>query len=119
MTRVHVLLVEDERDLRLLVEDALTHRGIEVTVARNGAEALEQLRRSGDFSHVVTDVCMPEGVSGLQVASEALERHPSMQVIVVSGYQRSQLPPIPDTMSFLAKPYRMHQLFDALGAGSA
>lgn len=113
---IHVLLVEDEPDLRLLVEDALSLRGIEVTVARNGAEALEQLRGPGAFSHVVTDVCMPEGVTGLEVANEALQRRPSMQVIVVSGYQRSQLPPIPDTMSFLPKPYRMHQLFAALGA---
>lgn len=119
MTPLHVLLVEDEPDLRLLVEDALSHRGIEVTVAKNGAEALERLRGSGGYSHVVTDVCMPEGVSGLQVANEALERHPSVQVIVVSGYQRSQLPPIPHTMSFLPKPYRMHQLFAALGAEGA
>lgn len=116
MTPIHVLLVEDEPDLRLLVEDALSHRGIEVTVARNGAEALEHLRGTGDFSHVVTDVCMPQGVTGLQVANEALERHPSARVIVVSGYQRSQLPPLLDAMTFLAKPYRMHQLFAALGA---
>ena len=115
MTPLHVLLVEDDPDLRLLVEDALSHRGIEVTVARNGVEALERLRGSRGYSHVVTDVCMPEGVTGLQVANEALERHPSVQVIVVSGYQRSQLPPIPETMTFLAKPYRMHQLFAALG----
>ena len=119
MTQTHVLLVEDEQDLRLLVEDALSHRGIDVTVAKNGAEALERLRGPAAFSHVITDVCMPEGISGLEVASTAMERDPAMQVIVVSGFQRSQLPPIPDTMTFLAKPYRMKQLFAALGAGTA
>ncbi len=119
MTDPHILLVEDEEDLRMIVEDALSDRGFVVTAARNGVEALEYLREPHAFSHLVTDVSMPEGVSGLDVASEALQRHPQMEVIVVSGYQRSQLPPIPDTMVFLPKPYRIHQLLAALQTSAA
>ncbi|MEO6169949.1 MAG: response regulator [Lysobacter sp.] len=114
MDQAHILLVEDEDDLRMIVEDALSARGFTVTAARNGVEALRYLRQPNAFSHLVTDVSMPEGVSGLDVASEALQRRPDMEVIVVSGYQRSQLPPIPETMVFLPKPYRMNQLLSAL-----
>ena len=114
MADTHILLVEDEEDLRMIVEDALSDRGLTVTAAKNGVEALQYLREPNAFSHLVTDVSMPEGVSGLDVASEALQRRPDMEVIVVSGYQRSQLPPIPDTMVFLPKPYRMIQLLAAL-----
>lgn len=114
MPQTHVLLVEDEEDLRMIVEDALSDRGFTVTAAKNGVEALERLREPHDFSHVVTDVSMPEGVSGLEVADAALQHRPDVRVIVVSGYQRSQLPPIPDTMVFLPKPYRVNQLLAAL-----
>ena len=114
MTDKHVLLVEDEEDLRLIIGDVLSDRGFTVTSARNGVEALQYLRESNAFSHLVTDVNMPEGISGLDVAIEARQRHPELEVVVVSGYQRSQLPPIPDTMMFLPKPYRMTQLLAAL-----
>ena len=67
----HVLFVEDEVDLRELIEDALTDLGYTVTVAGNGREALARLQGPLQFSHVVTDVSMPEGVSGLDVAAEA------------------------------------------------
>lgn len=119
MTDTHVLLVEDEEDLRMIIEEALSDRGFTVTAARNGVEALRYLREPNVFSHLVTDVSMPEGVCGLDVASEALQRRPGMEVVVVSGYQRSQLPPIPDTMVFLPKPYRLNQLLAALEKSAA
>ncbi len=119
MAQNHVLLVEDEEDLRLIVGDALSFCGFAVTTARDGVEALARLREPNEFSHLVTDVSMPEGVSGLDVADAALQRQPELRVIVVSGYQRSQLPPIPDSVVFLPKPYRMHQLLAALEAPKA
>lgn len=117
--RPHVLLVEDEQDLREIVEDALSFRGFTITPVCNGVEALARLRQPHSFSHVVTDVNMPEGVSGLEVAAAALAQHPQLRVIVASGYQRSQLPPIPDAAAFLPKPYRMHQLLAALDETAA
>lgn len=110
----HVLFVEDEDDLRGIIQDALAQHGYQVTLARNGREALEHLRR-GAFSHVVTDVSMPEGVSGLDIAAQALQQRPSPRVVVASGYQRSQLAPLPEGAHFLPKPYRIRQLLAALG----
>lgn len=113
-TSLHVLFVEDEDDLRLIMHGALSDHGYEVTMARNGREALEQLQGRHGFSHVVTDVSMPEGVSGLVVAAQALSQQPRPRVVVASGYQRSQLEHLPEGAHFLSKPYRIRQLLAAL-----
>ena len=109
-----LLFVEDEDDLRSIMHDALSSHGYDVTIARNGREALEQLAGSHRFSHVITDVSMPQGVSGLEVAAQALRQQPRPRVVVASGYQRSQLEQLPDGVHFLAKPYRIRQLLAAL-----
>ena len=114
----HVLFVEDQEDLRELIADALADMGYLVTVAANGREALERLAGPVQFSHVVTDVSMPEGVTGLDVAAEAARRQPHARVVLASGFQRAQLPPIPEGIAFLPKPYRMKQLIAALEAGA-
>jgi len=114
MDMPHVLFVEDEDDLRSIIQDALAQHGYHVTLARNGREALDHLQGGGSFSHVVTDVSMPEGVSGLDVAAEALQQQPCPRVVVASGYQRSQLAPLPEGARFLPKPYRIRQLLVAL-----
>ena len=113
---LHVLFVDDEADLRYIVGDALVDRGYQVTAARDAREAMEALRGETRFSHVVSDLSMPGGLSGLELAAYALEVQPYARVIVASGYQRSQLPPIPEKVQFLAKPYRLRQLLSMLEA---
>ena len=113
---LHVLFVDDEADLRYIVGDALVDRGYQVTAARDAREAMEALRGGTRFSHVVSDISMPGGISGLELAAYALEVQPYARVIVASGYQRSQLPPIPEKVQFLAKPYRLRQLLSMLEA---
>lgn len=109
-----VLFVEDEEDLREMMSDALAHRGYEVGVAATGAEAIAAMRDATEFTHLITDVSMPGGVSGIDLAEAVIEAHPEVRVIVASGYQKAQLPPLPPQARFLQKPYRMHQLFAAL-----
>jgi CheY-like chemotaxis protein len=110
----HVLFVEDETDLRSIVGDALVDFGYEVTLAADGREALDLLGAGAQFTHIVSDVSMPGGVTGLDLASTALASHPGAKVIIASGYQRSQLPPIPANVQFLPKPYRIRQLLALL-----
>ena len=114
MDAVSMLFVEDEEDLRTLMFEALSERGYAVTLARNGRDAIEALRGPVQFSHVVTDVNMPNGVSGLQVALEAAQLQPQADVVLASGYQRAQLPALPPGTRFLPKPYRLWQLFAAI-----
>jgi CheY-like chemotaxis protein len=115
MSPSRLLLVEDEDDLRVLICDALSDLGYDVTVACDGRQAIAELNGDVHFDHVVTDVSMPKGVSGLEVAAEASRVQPQARLVLVSGYQRSQLPPIPEGTRFLPKPYRIHQLLGALG----
>lgn len=111
---INVLFVEDEADLRSVVVEALSQQGFSVTPAANGVEAITLLRGATQYAIVVTDVNMPEGVSGLDVAQEAAATQPSASVLVVSGLQRAQLPPIPAHARFLPKPYRFKQLITAI-----
>jgi CheY-like chemotaxis protein len=114
MPSSRVLLVEDEDDLRFLICDALSDLGYDVTTASNGKEAIAELNGEARFDHVVTDVSMPQGISGIEVAVEAAKVQPLAKLVLVSGYQRSQLPQIPEGTRFLPKPYRIHQLLGVL-----
>lgn len=108
-----VLLVEDEASLRDLVAEALSHFGHQATIAENGVVALLRLEDTA-FDVLISDITMPEEVSGLDLAEHVLSRYPLSKVILVSGHARDQLPPLPDNVIFLPKPYRMHQLLELL-----
>lgn len=111
---INVLFVEDEDDLRTVVVEALADQGFVVTPASDGVEAIAHLRGDTRYAVVVTDVSMPGGVSGLEVAAEVAQAQPDARVLVVSGLQRSQLPPISASVRFLPKPYRFKQLITAI-----
>jgi len=111
---INVLFVEDEADLRTVVVEALSDQGFAVTSASDGVEAVAYLQGETQYAVVVTDVSMPGGISGLDVAAQVAETQPGARVLVVSGLQRSQLPPIPASVRFLPKPYRFKQLITAI-----
>ncbi len=111
---INLLFVEDEADLRSVVTHALSDQGFAVTPASDGIEAIAQLRGETQYAVVVTDVSMPGGVSGLEVAAAVAETQPGARVLIVSGLQRSQLPPLPASARFLPKPYRFKQLITAI-----
>lgn len=114
MSARRVLLVEDERALLMLVGDALEDLGFEVTAVASGRQALGLLGDGSGFDMVVSDISMPEGVSGLEIAERAMEAVPRARVILVSGLSRAQLPPLPEGAVFLPKPYRIAQLMALL-----
>lgn len=108
-----VLFVEDEASLRGLIADALAQFGHEAVLAENGVVAVQQLDLAA-FDVVITDISMPEGISGIDLALHVSERYPSSRVILVSGHARAQLPQLPDNVMFLPKPYRIRQLLELL-----
>lgn len=108
-----ILLVEDEPSLRELVADALVDFGHEPTVAENGVVALRLLENER-FEVVVTDISMPEGISGLDLAERVISMYPESKVILVSGHARAQLRGVSPGVAFLPKPYRITQLLELL-----
>ena len=81
-----ILLVEDERAVRVAVGRTLADAGCEVTSCQDGPAALEVLRSSTGFDLLLTDVVMPGGLSGLDVAAAARERVEGIAVVYMSGY---------------------------------
>ena len=109
-----VLVVEDELVLREMARDFLTDCGYRVLEAASGREALQiwgQHRTEIDL--LLTDMKMPEGVSGMELAEHMLQDRPWLKIIFTSGYSDDVVSPefLERTRSrFLAKPYAYSDL---------
>jgi len=82
-----VLVVEDEAALRRVVKTVLERYGYEVLIASDGVEALELWReRSDQIDLLLTDMVMPHGISGWDLAERLWAEQPDLKVVVMSGY---------------------------------
>jgi len=104
-----VLIVEDEEQVRVLLESVLRDAGYDVCAAGCVAEAMETAGRMGQVDLLVTDVAMPGG-SGLVLAHRLRELHPGVGVVFISGYpERWDAAGTPGAR-FLQKPFSMDVL---------
>jgi PAS domain S-box-containing protein len=111
--RESVLVVEDDRLVREHAVALLTGLGYQVTGAENGIEALEILKRRDDFDLLFTDVVMPGGVDGRQLADAVRELRPGLKVLFTSGYAESAIVHhgrLDAGVQLLSKPYRRQEL---------
>jgi PAS domain S-box-containing protein len=102
-----IIIAEDQIRLGQLLADVLTSAGYTVHLATDGAEALRLLREVGPVDLLVTDMVMP-GMSGRQLAREALALQPDLPVLTVSGYRAGEevaTSRTPVDLAFLAKPF--------------
>ncbi len=113
-----VLVVEDDRDVRELVVELLQGLGYVTLAAESGPRALALLDAATAVDVVVSDVLMPDGMSGFQLAREIRRRLPGLAVVLTSGMtglsaaaedSRQELP-------ILRKPYRSDDLVRAIEA---
>lgn len=108
-----VLIVEDETDLMDVASELFRSMGYEVITASNGTDALDILERKAHIDILFTDVMMPNGMNGIELARFAAQRYPAMKVILASGYTlpslRAQYGDI-DKFTFMSKPYRLSDL---------
>ena len=82
-----ILLVEDEPSVRLVATVMLRRLGYRVLVAADGPAALKLwAEHAGEIHLLVTDMIMPEGLTGLQLATRLRAAQPALKVIVISGY---------------------------------
>jgi CheY-like chemotaxis protein len=104
-----VLVVEDENAVRLLMQKVLEAHGYRVSAARNAREALAVWQtESGRFDLLVTDIVMPGGVNGRDLAKKLREQAPALAVIYCSGYTDEVLggaAPLRGSANFLEKPF--------------
>ena len=108
-----ILLVEDNDEVRFHVSAMLASLGYEVTSAASGREALELLDRVGEVDLLFTDVVMPGGMNGREVAEEIRRARPGLRVLFTSGYAEGALQNdgrLEAGVLLLPKPYRKRDL---------
>ena len=109
--------MEDENIIRLVAAEVLHDEGFEVAEAQNGDEAVRLLNGSGAFDVLFTDVKMPGMLDGVDVAIHARSWHPTIPVLVVSGYAAhlmTRLSVLEPAAHFMSKPYSLAAVVDKL-----
>jgi signal transduction histidine kinase len=108
-----ILLVEDDDMVREHVAGQLAALGYRVVAAQDGSAAIEALKRHDDFDLLFTDVVMPGGMSGRQLAEQAQVLRPGLPVLFTSGYTENAIVHhgrLDADVHLLQKPYRRHDL---------
>ena len=109
-----ILLVEDEPALRLAVHQALSQLGYVVFEAASGVKARVVWRaHQHDIDLLLTDLMMPDGLSGKDLADGLMKEKPSLKVTYMSGYSAEVVGkdfPLQEGIHFLNKPFSIQQL---------
>ncbi len=108
-----VLVVEDDPDVRRGVVRQLVGLGYQPIEAEDGPSALQMLDARTDVTLLLTDVVLPGGMSGVQLAEEAASRLPKLKVLYSSGYTREAITRhgrLDEGVELLEKPYLRAEL---------
>jgi signal transduction histidine kinase/DNA-binding response OmpR family regulator len=100
-----ILVVEDDPDVLALAVDTLESLGYHVTTASNAASALRRLNGPNTFEMLFSDVIMPGGVSGVDLARRALSRQPALKVLLTSGFIGQEAVDWANEYPMIDKPY--------------
>ncbi|MBS0246329.1 MAG: response regulator [Proteobacteria bacterium] len=86
-----ILLVEDDQDVSRFVIDALTDIGYRVVHAETAADALDKLKATPEIALLFTDVVLPGGTNGRELANEVKKQRPELPVVFATGYTRNAI----------------------------
>jgi PAS domain S-box-containing protein len=112
-----ILLVEDNVPVREFAKSQLLYLGYKVLDAANGTEALSVLKEHGEIDLLFTDVVMPGGLNGRELAQEAQRLYPALKVLFCSGYTESasfHMGMLAKGIQLLNKPYSRLDLARAI-----
>jgi PAS domain S-box-containing protein len=115
-----LLLVEDEQTLRAIVKSSLSSLGYTVFAASSGDEALKLwAQHKGSIRLLFTDLIMPGGMGGRDLARRLLQEQPALSVLYTSGYSAEEAGKdllLKEGENFIAKPYSPEDLAEILRA---
>ncbi|HEY2951422.1 MAG TPA: response regulator [Verrucomicrobiae bacterium] len=114
-----LLVVEDEPILLLLVQGILERNGFVVLAAGNAAEALDLWEQhQNEVDLLLTDISLPDGISGCELAERLQDQNPDLKVIYASGYAADsvsrEIEGLSHNVNYLQKPYRPETLAQAV-----
>jgi CheY-like chemotaxis protein len=118
-----ILVVEDDPGVRAIPAAILRKQGYEVVEAADGREAIGHLKDGRPFDLLFTDIVLPGGMNGVEIAAEAKHLQPDIRVIYTTGYAEHALAHKgadngaldPDT-TLVTKPYRRAELLEKVRA---
>ena len=115
-----ILLVEDDDEVAALVSEMLRQLGYEVTRVSSAAAALGALADGRAVDLVFSDVMMPGGMNGVELAREIQKRRGGMPILLTSGYSGAAVHVARDAgVRILSKPYGIDELATAIDAAKA
>jgi signal transduction histidine kinase len=112
-----ILVVEDDPDVLKVAASGLLDLGYEVKTATNAQEAMTVLREGANIDVLFSDVVMPGGMNGAQLAVESRRLRPELKVLLTSGYTASALSEdhgLPEPLEVLRRPYGREELASKL-----
>jgi CheY-like chemotaxis protein len=108
-----ILVVDDEPTLRMLINDVLKEAGYQTLLAQDGVSALRFLQSETRIDLLVTDVGLPGGMNGRQVADAARETRPGLKALFITGYAENAAignGHLQTGMQLMTKPFEMNTL---------
>jgi CheY-like chemotaxis protein len=108
-----ILVVDDDPDVLDMLVNSLNAMGYETLASRSGNEALETVRSNEKIDLLFTDVIIPGGLNGVELAQEARRLRPDLRVLLTTGFVAvgADAPAVVDeTLRMLRKPYRQPEL---------
>jgi CheY-like chemotaxis protein len=109
------IVVEDHEDLREHIAGILTDMGYEVLAAADGPTALAAVEERSDFDLLLTDVVLPGGMNGRQIATRARQLRPGLKILFMTGYTQNAIVHdgrLDEGVALISKPVT----YDPLGA---
>ncbi len=116
--RGEVLLVEDDHEVAALAREMLGALGFATIHVSSAVAALGALANERAVDAVFSDIMMPGGVSGLDLAREIRRRQPNLLIVLTTGYPESAANLEDAEFQLLLKPYSLEALADTLGVGT-
>ena len=114
-----ILVVDDNAELRNLVTRQLTGLGYQVRTAESGPQALAIINAGEKVDLLFTDIGLPEGMTGYELAEKVRRLQPKLKVLFTTGYAKPQKQDgnePPESAPILAKPYRQRELAEKVRA---
>jgi len=108
-----VLVIDDEPAIRTLVVEVLQEYGYRAIEADSGPSGLRILQSAARIDLLVTDVGLPGGMNGRQVADTARQEHPELKVLFITGFAESAVVSngnLPAGMAVITKPFALTAL---------
>lgn len=113
--RATLLVVDDEVDMLELAQSSLSNAGYQVLTAEDGHRALQLLEKEPDIKLLISDIVMPGGINGYELANQATALRPDLRILFTSGFTDelgSEKSRTKNEHNLLSKPYQLSELIE-------